>query len=84
MLLRPALRGRGMGTIIFRAFVEWAAAHGARDLFLSVKAQNERATRFWNRMGFTTVETRPLARFGAKDSIAVVMRHELARCEPSS
>jgi GNAT superfamily N-acetyltransferase len=77
LLLRPRARRRGTGTLVFNAFTDWAAAHGARDIYLSVKAQNEGAIRFWSRLGFVSVETRPPARLGAKESVVIVMRRQL-------
>lgn len=46
LLLKPSVRGRGMGTVVFHAFMDWAAAHGARRIWLCVKAQDEAAARF--------------------------------------
>ncbi|SRR5713101_6121409 len=82
MLLRPAMRGRGKGGIVFRSFMEWAAAGGARDIYLSVKTQNEGAFKFWSRMGFEVAETRPPACLGARDSVVVVMRRGTTRRPP--
>ncbi|HEV8261267.1 MAG TPA: GNAT family N-acetyltransferase [Burkholderiales bacterium] len=77
LLLGPRARRRGIGTLVFNAFVDWAAAHGARNVYLSVKAQNEAAIRFWRRLGFISVETKASARLGANDSIVIVMRQQL-------
>ena len=83
MLLRPSLRGRGMGSRVFRDFVDWAAGRGARAIYLSVKTQNAGATRFWRRLGFQIEETRLPARLGARDSVVVVMRRETTLRSPT-
>lgn len=74
MLLRPDLRKLGRGNLVIRSFMEWAAANGAKWIYLAVVAQNVGARRFWDRMGFDTVETRPPARIGARVSVVIVMR----------
>jgi GNAT superfamily N-acetyltransferase len=78
MLLHPEQRGRGVGARIFRSFMHWAASHGAERVCLAVKEQNEMAYRFWRRMGFEVVDTRPPKRLGAKLSVVKVMQRETA------
>jgi GNAT superfamily N-acetyltransferase len=76
LLLRPDQRGRGLGQRIYGAFEAWAAASGARSIGLGVVETNERAYRFWQRMGFGLVRTTPPRRFGQKEHAVRYMRRE--------
>jgi ribosomal protein S18 acetylase RimI-like enzyme len=77
LMLEPARRGQGLGERLYRAFEQWAAASGARAIRLSVAGQNGRAYRFWRRLGFVELERRPPARFGAKESVMIIMERAL-------
>lgn len=52
MATHPAARRRGVGTALLRAGAEWAAAHGARGLYLLVEPDNEPALGLYARVGF--------------------------------
>ncbi len=78
MLLDSGWRGRGVGEKTYRAFERWAAESGARRIRLGVVEQNEGGYRFWQRMGFETVDRRPPQRFGNRESVVIVMRRYLA------
>jgi GNAT superfamily N-acetyltransferase len=77
LLLHPDRRGHGAGQRIYGAFEAWAAGSGARSIGLAVVEANERAYRFWQRMGFGLVRTTPLRRFGQKEHAVRYMRREL-------
>lgn len=49
----PAVRGRGVATLLIRAIASWAAGTGAAALALSVMADNAAARRSYDRNGFT-------------------------------
>jgi ribosomal protein S18 acetylase RimI-like enzyme len=74
MMLEPERRGQGLGEKLYRAFEGWAAAAGAAHIRLGVVEHNERAYRFWQRMGFETVERRPPERWGSRENVTIVMR----------
>jgi ribosomal-protein-alanine N-acetyltransferase len=70
------VRGRGVGTGLVRAFAREAGARGARRLYLEVRASNEGARRFYDRLGFDVVGRRAgYYRHPRED--ALVMRAEL-------
>jgi GNAT superfamily N-acetyltransferase len=76
LLLDPARRDQGLGTSVYRAFEQWAAAHGAQAIQLAVVQQNEAGHRFWQRLGF--VEHRWATEyFGARASVFITMRRTL-------
>jgi GNAT superfamily N-acetyltransferase len=45
------MRGRGVGTALFRAVGGWAIAHGCRELKIETQNTNVRACRFYERQG---------------------------------
>lgn len=58
--VRPALRGRGLGTALLRDVLDGAAALGAARATLEVRASNEGARRLYERLGFRVEGTRRL------------------------
>ncbi len=78
LLLDPSQRGRGLGETVTRAFEEWAAAQGAREIGLGVVEANTGGYRFWARLGFTPVRTTPPRAFGRKTHAVIYMTHDLA------
>lgn len=56
--LRPALRGRGLGTALIRRVFEEAARLGAKRATLEVRASNLGARRLYERLGFYLSGTR--------------------------
>jgi ribosomal-protein-alanine N-acetyltransferase len=57
--MRPALRGRGIGTDLIRRVFDEAKKLGARRATLEVRRSNEAARRLYERLGFTVTGTRP-------------------------
>lgn len=53
MMLEPDRRGLGLGGKVYRALERWATRNGARRIRILVAEQNEKAVRFWRRLGFT-------------------------------
>ena len=49
---REDARGRGLGTAVLRALVEWGAEHGATSAYLQVVVANDRAAALYERHGF--------------------------------
>jgi RimJ/RimL family protein N-acetyltransferase len=47
-----AASGQGVGAALLRELDSWASAHGIRRLELTVMADNERAARLYERMGY--------------------------------
>ena len=52
LAMRPAVRGRGLGTALLERVLEDARTLGARRATLEVRASNERARRLYERLGF--------------------------------
>jgi len=50
-------RGRGLGTAVLRALLQWAKERGAMHAFLQVNADNEAALAVYRRFGFATTYT---------------------------
>ncbi|MDQ0822337.1 ribosomal protein S18 acetylase RimI-like enzyme [Arthrobacter sp. V4I6] len=53
MWVDPAVRGRGVATLLITAIARWAASAGAPTLTLSVMPDNVAARRTYERNGFT-------------------------------
>jgi [ribosomal protein S18]-alanine N-acetyltransferase len=56
--VRPELQGRGIGSALLTALLEEAAVRGCAEIFLDVRADNDRARRLYERFGFTAVGVR--------------------------
>ena len=52
MYVREDARGRGIGARLAGAFLGWAGMRGAERASVTAYASNERAIRFYERMGF--------------------------------
>jgi RimJ/RimL family protein N-acetyltransferase len=50
--VRRAWHGRGVGRVLLGALEEWAHIHGIRRLELTVRADNHRARRLYERAGY--------------------------------
>ncbi|MGZ5910822.1 MAG: GNAT family N-acetyltransferase [Reyranella sp.] len=50
--LLARLQGRGVGSMLFEAWLALAKDHGAKALHVAVNRANERAIRFWARQAF--------------------------------
>jgi [ribosomal protein S18]-alanine N-acetyltransferase len=56
--VRPELQGRGVGTMLLTALLDEAAIRHCGEVFLDVRADNDRARRLYERFGFTAVGVR--------------------------
>lgn len=52
MYVREGARGRGVGAGLVRRFLGWAGMRGAQQVSVTAYASNERAIRFYERIGF--------------------------------
>ena len=57
--LTPRLQGRGVGTRLFRAWLQLAGARGASAMHVGINRANTRAIVFWAKVGFRSIT--PLA-----------------------
>ncbi|MBA3307258.1 MAG: GNAT family N-acetyltransferase [Chloroflexi bacterium] len=73
MWVDPQVRRGGVGRVLIRAATDWAASWGADRVVLWVVAGNEPAIRFYQRLGFTLVDSGPDAESGrAYGALAMV------------
>ncbi len=56
--VRPDLQGKGVGAQLLTALIEEASARGCREVFLEVRADNDRARRLYERFGFMPIGVR--------------------------
>jgi ribosomal-protein-alanine N-acetyltransferase len=56
--VRPELQGRGLGSILLTELLDEAADRGCGEVFLDVRADNDRARRLYERMGFRAIGVR--------------------------
>jgi [ribosomal protein S18]-alanine N-acetyltransferase len=56
--VRPEMQGRGLGATLLMALLDEAVARGCGEVFLDVRADNDRARRLYERFGFTPVGVR--------------------------
>ena len=74
----PTLQGHGLGSLMLNKLREVARAAGAMQIFLEVRASNQRAQTFYLKSGFVLINRRKAyypAHEGRED--ALVMRREL-------
>ena len=57
--IRPAFRGRGLGTTLMHHVIAEARGLGAKRATLEVRASNQQARRLYDRLGFYVAATRP-------------------------
>jgi ribosomal protein S18 acetylase RimI-like enzyme len=76
LLIEPAYRSKGIGTVVYRALEDWAVSCGARQIRLSVLEENERAYSFWEQIGFEEIERQGSKMFGDKEHRVIVMKRE--------
>lgn len=58
VIVRPDVRGQGIGASLVRAGLDWASAVGARRMLLEVRPDNEPAIALYRRLGFAAITTR--------------------------
>jgi GNAT superfamily N-acetyltransferase len=70
-LLEPKWRGRRAGQEVYQAFEDWARAQGADSMLLSVVDANQRASHFWEALGFGLPRCFPPQAFGRKRHVLI-------------
>ena len=58
VIVRPDVRGQGIGASLVRAGLDWASAVGAHRMLLEVHPGNEPAVALYRRLGFAAISTR--------------------------
>ncbi len=76
--VRADRQGEGIGTALLTDLIATAAARKCREIFLDVRADNERARLLYRRTGFTEVGMRP-GYYQPSGADAIVMRLRIPR-----
>lgn len=71
-------RGTGIAIRLHAALEAWAHARGAQWLRLAVISGNAAAERFWDKVGYTEVRTRPYVNAGGNQVTARILIRPLA------
>lgn len=74
LMLDPAARGQGLGERVCRATLDRIANEGGRVVWLAVLVHNERAHKFWTRMGFVETERQQWVAGNGYESTVVLMK----------
>jgi ribosomal-protein-alanine N-acetyltransferase len=56
--VRTELQGRGIGTVLLTTLLDEATVRGCGEVFLDVRADNDRARRLYERFGFQAIGVR--------------------------
>jgi GNAT superfamily N-acetyltransferase len=76
-LLEPRWRGRRVGREIYLGFEAWAKSEGADSILLSVVNANQRASHFWEAVGFGLPRCYPAQKFGRKRHVLIEYEKDL-------
>jgi ribosomal-protein-alanine N-acetyltransferase len=76
--VRPESQGRGAGTRLLTALIDEATARGCQEVFLEVRADNDRARRLYERFGFAQIGVRKRY-YQPSGADAIVMVREATR-----
>ena len=60
MVVAPAARGKGVGSLLLQHAVEWARSQGCKRITLLTDGDNEEAKRFYQAQGFATSKMVPM------------------------
>ena len=80
-VVATAMHGNGMAPMIYRELEGWMRNEGAQWIRLGVVQGNTRAERFWEKMGYREVRTRPGVEMGSRVNTLRVMAKSLAGSE---
>jgi GNAT superfamily N-acetyltransferase len=79
LLVHPGHRDKGLGTMIVRAFEDWALAQGVEQIFLGVVEANDKALKFWQSVGFQVTGRQPPRKFDNLTHVVITMVYELTQ-----
>lgn len=74
VIVEPGSRGRGIGSSLVRAGMEWAKAVGARRMLLEVRPDNAPAVRTYEKLGFATLNRRRDYYGSGSDALVMAVR----------
>jgi len=81
--VRPECEGKGIGTAMLADLIAAAAARECREIFLDVRADNDRARLLYRRTGFAETARRP-GFYQPSGADAIVMRLQIPRLPAES
>jgi ribosomal-protein-alanine N-acetyltransferase len=81
--VRPELQGRGIGARLLTALLHEAADRGCGEVYLDVRADNDRARRLYERFGFTPVGVRKRYYQPSGVDAIVMVRESRPSAEPA-
>ncbi|MDN3357180.1 ribosomal protein S18-alanine N-acetyltransferase [Actinomadura sp. DC4] len=79
--VRPELQGRGIGSLLLTALLDEATVRQCGEVFLDVRADNDRARQLYERFGFTAVGVRKRYYMPSGTDAIVMMRESRPRGE---
>lgn len=77
MMMRREMRGQGIGQGFLQEYLKYLSELNVNKIRLGVLQENEKAYRFWKRMGFKLIYERENYEIGDKTTTAYVMEREL-------
>jgi len=77
LLLVPEVRSQGIGQKVVQGFTEYVRARRGQAIMLGVVEENERAYKFWDRLGFEWIRTTEPRPFGVKTHRVNILRRKL-------
>jgi len=77
LLFAPDIRSQGIGKAVLEGFTEYVKPSGGQAIMLGVVEENERAYRFWSKMGFELIQETEPRQFGNKTHTIRIMRRKL-------
>ncbi len=76
LMIKPSIRNNKLGERVLHQYKEWASRNGVKELNVGVLEENEKAFRFWSRMGFEVVKKIDNFEIGNKVTTVFSMRYE--------
>lgn len=76
-MIKPSERSNKLGEKIFREYVPWVEKNKVEKITIGVLEENERAFKFWRRIGFEVVKRIDNYEIGNKTTTVNVMEYEI-------
>lgn len=77
LMIKPTTRNNKIGERVLHWAMEWAAKNGVKEINVGVLEENEKAFRFWSRMGFEVAKKIDNFEIGNKVTTVFAMRREV-------
>jgi ribosomal-protein-alanine N-acetyltransferase len=83
LAVRPGYRSRGIGTALMRWLESSARTAGIFDVHLELRATNDGARRFYEKLGYSAVGSRTRYYAGVEDALRMTRNLSVAMAPPS-